>query len=1483
MRYLHAFLTLAFYVLWLVVAPLLVQSSIALVNDSIIINNDVFAAIEHYYTPQIQASLEVNKSGLASYEIGEFGKGKPASEIIMNASIGFDYMVNPKILLALLESASGVVTEPSPTTMQLDFAMGNTDPTVRGFEKQVNWAAAEIGRAYERYLFSLPSDQRHRAASLALEEFASALPNERIGKRILSDASSTSFSNSYLAIFGVSPQESPDNYRELNIDQLTFLEKPYDDYPTINTNFDHESPNYSGNLPVTIFTDENKEIPYNGHPGYDYGLVWDAPVRAAAEGNIAHAGQETSNLCDNGNVNPNGPAKYVAIDHDLDSDGDPDFRTLYWHLNSNRRSDGQEWEDNQSIEKVNGIPPQVGLTGNTGRVAPCPDAAHPTQGTHLHFEVRADPAIYVHGQSVLTGSAVDPFGWWSTSRTDPGGTLTGHLLWQSTDLVDDKDASFEKFSHSWQDWNEASAYESHAWASSTNGAWAVWGLKAPHDGNYNIGVFIPDIAGRTFRSDVGYAVYYPSRRTPELAESAVYRLDQQALRGRWSRIGATSESTIGLRKGETVLVKLEIPVGDQATYAVADAFRLIPYPIDNGLQYLRTHQRSDGSWGESAGSTGISALVTLAFLNYGFDEHDATDTDVDGTPDIQEAIRYLLSQRRADGSFGESGGLFTYDSALVILVLAAADHTNDPRRYTDQIRQAKDYLLRAQSTEATGYAPDNPNYGGWGYPRENWSDLSNTQWAVMALDAAYSYLGLEKPPADDALAWTGRVLSYADKVQRADGGFDYRQGYFNRSLGSMSHAGIWTNLLAGRNPDTNLQLQNALNWVQTGANWSVSQNPGRGSAALYYYYVTLAKSLAMARKTNLTIGGVNHDWFQELLTELTTGGHQPHADGYWRNSNGDEWESDRHLVTAYAILALETRTLAPNIPLSMSIILHSPADLHLYDAQGRHTGKNYQTGAIDVQIPGSSFVATEPQTIVVDRPVAGNYTVHFVGRDDGGNYEVDILGQQGDAIVSSERLSGVIEANEVQGSFLNVAAIEGTLTIFASEPEVLPVMAVDPASLAFWNRDWVTVERSFTVRETGGQRGIRNLTLFVSDLIGSRGHRLPATTVQVTPAQFDLAAGGSRTVTLRIAIPRGQPVDLYAGRITMESISAGAKAIGIELQVLALSFLPAANNTYVRPANWHSTVGLTNRTVFDLASANNACSTVFAGTDQGIYRSWDTGRSWYLLPVGLEAPFGSDLGFDDPAIPTDNLVPAVVTCPANPSVVYMTRWGEGVFRSTDAGTTWQLRSGGALDRYVYDLAASSFSCDVVFAASGEKGVFETNDGGAYWQARNNGLSNLYTRSLAVAAGNADRLVLGTTSGAYYTMDGGVNWWGGGGLPTETIRALAVAHVDANVVYAGTATRGIYRSTDGGATWQSTNNGLGNVEVRALAIDPFNPQVIYAGRDDGGGVYRTVDGGANWSAFDEDLGSRNIKSLWLDGGSCHTLLAGTTNGVWYFGP
>jgi photosystem II stability/assembly factor-like uncharacterized protein len=340
------------------------------------------------------------------------------------------------------------------------------------------------------------------------------------------------------------------------------------------------------------------------------------------------------------------------------------------------------------------------------------------------------------------------------------------------------------------------------------------------------------------------------------------------------------------------------------------------------------------------------------------------------------------------------------------------------------------------------------------------------------------------------------------------------------------------------------------------------------------------------------------------------------------------------------------------------------------------------------------------------------------------------------------------------------------------------------------------------------------------------------------------------------------------------------QGVTVDFIDVVLAYLP----TFLRSTSftWRSSTGLTGRIVYDIASTNASCSTLIAGADNGAYRSLDGGQTWAPLSVVSQAASLQRRPFDDQANPDSNLTPAVAICPADPNVVYLTRWGEGVYRSTDGGNSWQPRNGGLSDLWIYDLAVQPSDCNVVYAATNSTGVYKTSDGGGYWQARNSGLGNLMARSLAIALADPNRLYVGTANGVYRSDDA-ANWWRPTGwLPGVTTWALAVAAGDANTVYAGLDGYGVYKSTNGGSTWQPQNTGLGNVKARALIVDPLAAQAVYVGRDDGGGVCRSLDGAGSWSELNQGLGGRNVKALWLDGGSCRTLQAGTTNGSWYYG-
>jgi photosystem II stability/assembly factor-like uncharacterized protein len=84
------------------------------------------------------------------------------------------------------------------------------------------------------------------------------------------------------------------------------------------------------------------------------------------------------------------------------------------------------------------------------------------------------------------------------------------------------------------------------------------------------------------------------------------------------------------------------------------------------------------------------------------------------------------------------------------------------------------------------------------------------------------------------------------------------------------------------------------------------------------------------------------------------------------------------------------------------------------------------------------------------------------------------------------------------------------------------------------------------------------------------------------------------------------------------------------------------------------------------------------------------------------------------------------------------------------------------------------------------------------------------------------------------------------FPREIVTAIVVDPSDPGVLYVGTQGAGVYKSIDGGISWQPATNGLGSAEVRSLVIDPREPSTLYAGNL-WKGVYKTTDGAQTWQA------------------------------------
>jgi hypothetical protein len=145
-------------------------------------------------------------------------------------------------------------------------------------------------------------------------------------------------------------------------------------------------------------------------------------------------------------------------------------------------------------------------------------------------------------------------------------------------------------------------------------------------------------------------------------------------------------------------------------------------------------------------------------------------------------------------------------------------------------------------------------------------------------------------------------------------------------------------------------------------------------------------------------------------------------------------------------------------------------------------------------------------------------------------------------------------------------------------------------------------------------------------------------------------------------------------------------------------------------------------------------------------------------------------------------------------------------------------------------------------------------------------------AMAFAPSNPNIAYIGSSSGgAYASSDGGFNWQAAG-LSSQTVWALAVDPLDPQTVYAATSQEGVVKvSTNGGGSWN--NSSIPNRDVYALVVPLANPGAPLAGTDDG--VYQLVSG--SWQAL--GLSGQTVAWISIDPADSQHILAGTTDGAY----
>jgi photosystem II stability/assembly factor-like uncharacterized protein len=129
-------------------------------------------------------------------------------------------------------------------------------------------------------------------------------------------------------------------------------------------------------------------------------------------------------------------------------------------------------------------------------------------------------------------------------------------------------------------------------------------------------------------------------------------------------------------------------------------------------------------------------------------------------------------------------------------------------------------------------------------------------------------------------------------------------------------------------------------------------------------------------------------------------------------------------------------------------------------------------------------------------------------------------------------------------------------------------------------------------------------------------------------------------------------------------------------------------------------------------------------------------------------------------------------------------------------------------------------------------------------------------------------------GLYKSTDSGLNWAAANDETTARIavNVIAIDPRSEDIAYAGTASRGVLRTLDGGRSWSPLNQGLRNLDVRSLVIDPRDFTVLYAGLE-GGGLYKSTDAGGRWQSASAGLDpGALVRDIVIDPTDSNTLYA-----------
>ena len=267
-----------------------------------------------------------------------------------------------------------------------------------------------------------------------------------------------------------------------------------------------------------------------------------------------------------------------------------------------------------------------------------------------------------------------------------------------------------------------------------------------------------------------------------------------------------------------------------------------------------------------------------------------------------------------------------------------------------------------------------------------------------------------------------------------------------------------------------------------------------------------------------------------------------------------------------------------------------------------------------------------------------------------------------------------------------------------------------------------------------------------------------------------------------------------------------------------------------------------------------ATETFFAGTkgneetfqprpdNGGLYRRTNLGLGWSLIFKG--------------SIDVNSIF-----IPAAPAGKIYVGTSDGIYVSTDGGTSWKRQNSGIMNSFVRTVAVQNSGTGYLFAGVYGGGVFRSTNKGTTWVPSNNGIDNPYVRAVVADPKNSAIVYAGNVYGIYKSIDTGVTWQR---LQMSNIThdslspfnnnfedgTIKISPANSHNLFVSALTGEFVISSDGGATWNSIPPPQVPPQlVENAEFDPINASTLYWS---GNGVWKSIDLGKSWNSITGDL-------------------------------